>query len=137
MESQMKDLPTQSNNKKQMHGCVITWLVLEIISNLYVSILYLVSASHYREWLALFPKPLLTINEIMLILNIVFYILLLWWKKIGFWGISVLTLVSMVLNISYGFNVAFSIIVGFSSIIILFAILQIKRNGVSAWNNME
>ena len=69
-------------------------------------------------------------------LNVVFAVLLLTWKKIGFWGFILTSLAAVAINLSLGLGIAQSLI-GLLGIVILWAVLQIKQNDVSAWKNLE
>ncbi len=83
---------------------------------------------------------------------IISYSLLLKWKKIGFWGAVVTAIILAIVNViminlvkqdymliglSLDLNPIIQVIVTPISLIILWAILQIKKNGVSCWNLLE
>lgn len=83
---------------------------------------------------------------------IICYSLLLKWKKIGFWGAVVTAIIIAIVNViminlvkqdymsiglSLNLNPIIQVIVTPISLIILWAILQIKKNGVSCWNLLE
>ena len=57
-------------------------------------------------------------------------------KKIGFWGFVITSLVAVAVNLNIGLGIAQSLI-GLIGILILYAVLQIKADNVSAWNNLE
>lgn len=84
---------------------------------------------------------------------VVFYVQLLKWFKSGFWGLSVTAIIVSVINIvmmhfiqqdydlvgllTTGFNPTFQIASTILSILLLWAILQIKKNGVSCWRQLN
>lgn len=65
-----------------------------------------------------------------------FVILILKWRKIGFWGVCIITLITFFLNLITGTGLIFSLI-GLSGLFLFFGILQIKYNQKSAWENLE
>ena len=68
---------------------------------------------------------------------IVGYIGLLKWKKSGFYIIVGAQILNWFMSISIGMLKGWYIIVPFISIAILFAILQIKKNGKSCWSQLS
>lgn len=119
------------NELKQRHGFVTFWLWFSIVVNVGMSI--------YGLYLA-------SINIIMLltaflgIVNIVAAVLLLKWRKIGFYifmGSAVLSIISNSIILGGGINIFISFISPIVSVLIWWAILQIRKNGVSAWKLLE
>ena len=70
-------------------------------------------------------------------------VLLLKWKKLGFWmflSVNVATVILIVLisELEYiGMTRTLTIICNLFGILILFTVLQIKENGVSCWEQLE
>lgn len=126
------------NHHKQRHGCVTAWLILMIIvfsvsSFSYLFLNELMSAALPKP----VPKIVFTMLIIISLLNIIFAMALLLWKKWAFWGFAVTSLTTMCINLYAGFGIAQSLLglVGFA---ILYGILQIReKNGRSAWENLE
>ena len=73
---------------------------------------------------------------ILSVLNVVFAILLFQWKKLAFWGFVLTSVAAFGINLSLEMGIGQSIL-GLLGIVILWAVLQIKSNGVSAWSNLE
>jgi hypothetical protein len=118
--------------KKERHGCVTAWLVLLIIVNAIISFIYLFR----NETLQLSVSPtLIILFGLIGIANIVFAILLLSWKKIGFFGFIISSIIALILNLYAGLG-TFQSIAGLFGVIILYAILSIKKDGISAWDNL-
>lgn len=69
-------------------------------------------------------------------INIVFVIMLLKWKKWGFWGFTITALISSIRGFSIS-HYTLVLIGGLVGILMLYAVLQIRKNNVSAWKNME
>ncbi|HEV7642948.1 MAG TPA: hypothetical protein VGO50_03320 [Pyrinomonadaceae bacterium] len=74
-------------------------------------------------------------SVLMALLNVVFLVAIFKWKKWGFYGFAVATIVSCALNFYAGVGVALSLI-GLVGIAILFGVLQIggKKKG---WGQLE
>lgn len=83
---------------------------------------------------------------------IVFYSKLLKWQKSGFWGLVVVAILVAVINVvminlikqdyalvglSYNLNPIMQIIATPLSLLILWAVLQIKKEGISCWKQLE
>ena len=106
-----------------------------------------------------FNKTLQTHTLIMIIVGavsgifmLVFYSNILHWKKNGFWGIVITAVIAAIINmimmniikqdyLSIGLmlnlNSIIQVVATPLSILILWAILQIKKNGVSCWKQLE
>jgi hypothetical protein len=119
----------------ERHGSVTAWLILIIVINCVTLLMYILLPN----------KILLTAKmsydthlELLFLgaLNIVFSIMLMRWRKIGFYGFGVTAIIGFVLNVSSGISLIASIL-GLSGVAILYGILQIKKNGRSAWSNLK
>ena len=130
------ELPTL----KERHGCVTAWLVFMIITNAGLAVYYFFFTDMVLDGLSYMdiypPKSTILLLGGMTIINVILALMLLSWKKWAFWSFGVMSIIAFVVNLSIGLPIAQSIM-GLFSILILFAILQIKENGVSAWDNME
>ena len=96
--------------QKQRHGCVTAWLILIIVLNSLTALLYLLGGNFIRQNL---PSEVPT--SMMILLAV---------------------LAAVAINLSLGLGIAQSLI-GLLGIVILWAVLQIKQNDVSAWKNLE
>ncbi len=67
--------------------------------------------------------------------DIVFILSLFYWKKWGFWGIVFTSLVTLSINIYDGVGVLS--LIGLLGTLFLFLVLQLKRDGMKGWNNLE
>ncbi len=128
-------------NKRKRHVFITCWLIWGIFVNAYFAYLYLFNADQALMNLDnLLPtdsqRLLIVMLGIMSSLNILFYILLIKWNKIGFYGIVVTGLSSIVINLYIGYDLILSFF-GLIGILILYSILQLKKNGVSAWQLLE
>ena len=108
-----------------------------IIANSAVALIYLFAGDFIAKYS---PNPMSTGTLILLavlgIANVLFAVLLLKWKKLGFWGFVLTAVASLIINISIGLSVGQSLI-GLIGIGVLYGILQIKQDNVSTWENLE
>ena len=74
---------------------------------------------------------LITLNAIDLILSI----FLLKWKKWAFWLLTLTSTISVFLSIYL--DKSLLPIIGFFYIIVLFALLQLKKNNITGWNRLN
>jgi hypothetical protein len=122
---------------KERHWFVTGWLILKIAANcvtayFYLKSIFILKSSPIeisgREWIII----LLTA---IAIINVLLSILLLNWRKMGFWGFVLTGILIFIINLNIGTNLILSLL-GLCGIPILFGILRIKRNGVSAWDGL-
>ncbi|MFV0375839.1 MAG: hypothetical protein ACK5JD_00895 [Mangrovibacterium sp.] len=132
----MENLNKTSSNPKQRHGCVTAWLILMIIANSLTAILYLFFGNLLAQGL---PETVshstLVILAILGLINVISSVLLLRWMKIGFWIFLFTSIAALVINLTMGLGVIQSFF-GLVGIAILYGVLQIKENNVSAWTNL-
>jgi len=121
---------------KQRHGCVTAWLVLMIIVNASSAFVYLCASSVIT---AHFPENISTLTIVSLgalcIANVVFAVMLFKWKKFGFWGFTGTSIIALVINLNVGLGVGQSL-GGLIGVALLYGILQIKKDDVTAWKNL-
>jgi len=125
------------NDGKKRHGCVTAWLVLMIVANSAVALLYLFAGNFITKYS---PNSMSTGILILLALfgiaNVIFAVLLLQWKKWGFFGFVISAIGSLIINLSIGLSPGQSLL-GLVGIGVLYGVLQIKQDDVSAWDNLE
>jgi len=107
---------------KKRHGCVTTWLVLMLISNLFAVLINFNAGLSILAFLGL--------------LGIVSTVFLFQWSKKGFFLFTLIAVVAFMLNLSYQVPIG-TALMGLFSPIVLWAIFQFKSNDVSAWDNLE
>jgi hypothetical protein len=115
----------------ERQGCVTAWLVLMLILNSLGAIAYLFLSKLMEQKLKTSSTTIVMIIIIAL-LNVFFAIQLLSWKKAGFYGFFITTIIEFIIN----FCIKLPLItcaIGLSGIVILYGILQIKKGGRSAW----
>ena len=122
---------------KQRHGCVTTWLVIMIIANSITALIYLfASETILQNMLESVSRSIILLLAVICILNVIFSVMLLQWKKWGFWGFLITSFGALIINLNIGISAAQSVF-GLAGIAILYGILQIKKDNVTAWQNLE
>lgn len=126
-----------TDNPKQRHGCVTAWLILMIVLNSITALSYLLVGDSVSES---FPDGISTSMLIVLailgIANVIFAVLLFQWNKMGFWGFLATSIVALGINLSIGVGIGQSLL-GLLGIVILYAVLQIKKDAIPAWEHLE
>lgn len=108
---------------KQRHGCITSWLVFLIVINAIVGVVYIFQNEYIIDNMSpLFTKEILLVIGFLSLANMVFAVLLLKWKKIGFYGFVVTSGIVFGINLYLEIGL-FQSIFGLSGILILFAIL--------------
>ena len=122
---------------KQRHGCLTAWLVLSIVLNSLLAIVYLFAGDIINKNLSHgISTPMLIALALLGAANVVFAVLLLQWKKLGFWGFIGTSILALIINLNIGLAVGQSLF-GLVGIAILYGVLQIKNNDVSGWSNLQ
>lgn len=122
---------------KKRHGCVTAWLILMIIANSFSAIAYLFLGEMIRDTLPQdISQSMMYILALLGIANLIFAIMLFKWKKWAFWGFVATSIAAFGINMSLGLGIGSSLF-GLVGIAVLYGILQIKQDGVSAWDNLE
>jgi hypothetical protein len=122
---------------KERHWFVTGWLILKIAANCVTAYFYLKSIFilkgspidiSEREWIIIL---LIAIA----IINVLLSILILIWRKMGFWGFVLTGILIFIINLNIGTNLILSLF-GLCGIPILFGILKIKKSGISTWEGL-
>lgn len=122
------------NNSKERHGCVNAWLWIAIIANLGYGIFYAVSM--FGEYMSSSSLGFGFLS-ILSAINLLGSILLMRWNKCGFYLFIISAILSAIVNVGLLKLEPYMAIFGLIAIILWWAILQIKKDGISAWNNLE
>lgn len=122
---------------KQRHGCVTAWLIFMIIANSITAVSYLFMGDMISQNLPNpIPQPLLLTLAVVAIVNLILAIMLFQWKKWAFWAFAGTTVIALIINLYLGLGIGTSMF-GLAGIAILYGILQIKQDGVAAWDHLE
>lgn len=119
---------------KERNGCISFWLWIAIVANIGMSIFYAVTMfSSYSKEMALG----LGICSILGAVNVLSAILLLRWNKIGFYMMMASSIMTIVVNLCVLKTEPIAAIGSLIAILIWWAILQMKKKGVSAWSQLR
>lgn len=121
------------NEGKVRHGCISAWLLYAIIVNLGYAIFYSVSIFGTHEGLESLGCGLLSILAIG---NILGAILLMRWNKYGFYLYLINSVLATLVNILVMELEPTVWIPGIISVLFWWGVLQIQKDGVSAWKLM-
>ena len=147
-------------NEKQRHGFVTFWLWLGIIGSVISMIMTLVSCMRMSDIWSIDGGESLRIHYLIMvavafiggIALIVCYSRILDWKKNGFWGAIIVAVVVGIANVILmkliekdfaimglyvSLNPFTQVIATPLSLLILWAVLQLKKDGVSYWKQLE
>jgi hypothetical protein len=122
-------------NGKQRHGCLTAWLVLIIVVNALTALTMPSMMTMMRQYVPNLPDWVLWPLVLCGVLNVIFALALFKWKRWGFYGFLLTTVVALAINISSGLSIGRSL-VGLLGVAILYAVLQIG-GPMSAWNQLE
>jgi len=122
--------------QKQRHGCVTAWLVIMIVLNSLTAITYLFASDFITNNLPDASTTMIVLLGIFGIANIIFAVMLLRWKKFGFWGFIASSILVLIINLNIGIGIG-QLVLGLVGVAILYGILQIKKDNVTAWENLE
>jgi hypothetical protein len=116
------------------HGFTSFWLIFSLISFVIGGSIYLFSPALITQYYKV-SSNLIMLYGIVSILGVVGNILLLCWKKIGFWVFIGISIVSLLLNILIGMNIG-QILFGLIGIAVMWGVLHIRKNGKTTWEQL-
>lgn len=122
---------------KSRHGCVTAWLIFMIIANSVVALIYFFATEMVTDAIPeLDSDSMILLLGVLSVLNVVFAVFLLQYKRWAFFGFVATAIGAFLINLSIGLGI-FQSLMGLVGIGILYGILQIKQNGVSAWDSLD
>jgi hypothetical protein len=122
-------------SERKRHGFTSFWLIFLIVGYLIGGSIYLFAPQVITQyWNA--SNGLIMLYGIATIAGIIGIVLLLCWKKIGFWIIIGLSIVSIFLNVAIGMNIGQNLW-GVVGVVVLFGVLHIRKNGKTTWSQLE
>lgn len=123
--------------QKQRHGCVTAWLILMIFANSLSAVIYLFFSDLIIQVIPTeVPESMIIALGITGIFNVLFSVMLFQWRKIAFWGFVATSICSFLINLFNGLGFGQSL-AGLFGVAILFAVLQIRKDNVSTWENLK
>jgi hypothetical protein len=121
-------------NQKKRHGCLTAWLVFMIIVNSATSLFYLLSSASIKLAFPNAPSWAFPVIVIAGLVNLACAVALLRWKKWGFWGLCVSSIVVFITNYSIGTGGA--AILGLIGPALLYGVLQIGQED-KGWPQLD
>lgn len=127
-----------NSTKQERNKFVSFWLWFGTIINVFFTIVYFLLLFSSRGLWSATPEPtwLRIIWVLQSIILITGYAMLIKWRKLGFYILVAMSILSIILNLfTNEISIAsFSPIV---SIILLYFVLQLKKNDVAYWDAMD
>ena len=124
----------KNNDLKQRHGCVTFWLWLVLIVNAGFTLQYVASLVDADP---LLPLPAVFLLALLGACNVYAALLLLRWNKTGFYLFIFSSLAALVVNVTMLDLHPVQSATSLFGIAIWWGVLQIRRDGHSAWSQME
>ena len=121
--------------KKERNIFLTFFLIISIISNIKASFDYINLITSESPLFTIYPLKTIVLF-IGCLLGIVFDILILKWNKIGFFGALINSLIVFFINMSFEEITLSQSLYGIYGLLTLFMLMQIKKNGVSAWTHI-
>ena len=120
---------------KLRHGCLTAFLILMIIANSIIALFYLFSGSTVAKAFPESSSWALPVLIIIGIFNVACAIALYQWKKWGFYGFTISSIITFIVNLIIGLNM-FQSFVGFMGIAVLYWVLQMGKEK-KGWDQLE
>lgn len=122
---------------KQRHGCLTAWLIYLIIAYSFSTIFYFFKTDEISKVLEYkISENMILLRGSLGILGVIFSIMLLKWVKLGFWGIFIISILLFAAQLVNDDNIMSPFFI-LLCLIILYALLQLKKSNVSGWDNLE
>ena len=116
----------RSTGKKELGTLLTVWLCLMLVANIVSTAIYFGASSYFSVLMPDYPGWSAYVLGVLTLLNIIYTVQLFEWKRWGFYGFVVTTVVSMGVNVILGLGL-YSFL-GLLGPLILFALLQPKWN---------
>ena len=141
MDNLLDDFDDTDNLMKERHGCVTAWLWFSIVASVFTVVTMLFGGDLFNSLLEetgqeTMSKSYIYVSVLLTGIGVYAYIMLLKWHKNGFFLACGLSIIGGLVGY-FMIGDIFSLLGAFIGPVILFAILQIQKNGVSAWNHLE
>ena len=120
---------------KSRHGCLPAWLVLVIVANSATGLMYLLGSDAIRKTIPDAPGWAFPVLIVFSVFNLVCAIALFQWKKWGFWGFCVSSVVALIVNLAIGLGIG-SALGGLIGAAITYGVLQIGKEN-KGWPQLD
>ena len=122
-------------SKRKRHGFTSFWIILSLIGFIIIGAVYLFSPQLIAQNLNV-SNNMIMVYGIVSMVGVLGNILLLCWKKIGFWIFIGISAISLILNLVIGLNIGQALF-GLIGIAIMWGVLKIRKNGKTTWEQLE
>lgn len=123
---------------KMRAGFTAFYLWLGIVVNSLLSLAYFATIFTQKGlWSAYDPMSSRIYGFVASAVLVIGYLALIKWKKIGFYILIIMGVFSLIMNLFAGGQVSFSTFFPIVSMLVLYAVLQIKKNGKSCWEQLD
>ena len=120
---------------KQRHGCLLAFLILLVVVNSTIAGVYLLGSHIIQQSVPQAPLWTIITLGLVSVLNVIFAIAIFNWKKWGFWGFIMTSLIALYVNLTIGIGIGNSL-VGLLGVAILYGVLQIGKQN-KGWKQLE
>lgn len=120
---------------RQRHGCLTAWLILMIITNSLTAYSYLFSSDAIRKIFPNIQNWIFPAVIVLAICNVVCAIALWKWKKWGFVGFLLSSIIAFAINLMIGLQTIYAIL-GLLGVAVLYGLLHIGREN-KAWELLD
>jgi len=120
---------------KKRHGCLEAILIFLLIGNALAALTFLVGWQVFKEDSLGVSKWTFPVLGVLAAANVLFAIALFKWKKMGFWGLIVTTLVGVSVQMSGGYGIGQSLL-DLIGVVLLYGVLHIGKEN-NGWQQLE
>lgn len=122
---------------KRRHWFATLWLIFIMIVNAIVGcISFFIDMESLGSPAVAIPSEASIALGILSLFNVVCAAMLLKWIKCGFWGVVATSIIAAGINLYIGLSIG-SALMGFVGVMILYGVLQIKKEGISTWQGLS
>ena len=120
---------------KQRHGCLTAWLIMMIITNAACALMYSIGSAAIKTTYPDAPGWTFPVLIVFSLLNLAYAIAIFKWKKWGFWGFCVSSLVVLGVNLTIGLGLLQSL-GGLVGVAIFYGVLHIGKEN-KGWPQLD
>lgn len=132
-----QDMTSQMSIPKQRAGFVSFYLWLALVVNSIIGLAYFATIFTRKGlWSAYDPMWTRIYGFVSSAILVYGYVLLLRWRRPGFFVLALMAGVNLVMNLSTGGDLSLITFSPLFGILILYAVLQIRKNGKSCWKEL-
>jgi hypothetical protein len=126
-----------NSTERKRHGFTSFWLILGVISCVLYGIMFLFVPNIVTKYWNVSSGGLVMLLGFVTLASIIYYVLLLHWKKIGFQLLIGFEVAIFILKIMMGINIILPLLGLIISIAIMWGVLHLRKNGRTAWEQLE